>query len=408
MAIYIGANGKVYNTIDTALGKGGEGSVYALVGMPDKVLKVFRSKKCTESRHRKLLAMIAASLSPSAMQQITWPMDVVYQNGQFVGYIMPAIKDNEELNVMYSDKYKCTLSEKIVIAMNLCAAINAVHNAGQVCGDLNPKNIVVDPKSARITLVDTDSYHITESNNKRVYRCEVGLPEYLPREIQEKIRDGQTLSTAPLPTFTEYTDLFALAVHIFALLMNGCHPFACARGSSVNIGHLSSSQNSVVTPQPIDNICNGFFPFSMKKNGFTTPKYAPNYNYLPDDIRNLFERAFVKGYNNPCQRPNTVEWYNALSNMRDKLVTCKNEKTHMYVKENKTCPWCELEAKMKTALQPSRNYSPQITQTTLTKSIQTPQTNVAPTKFTQPTKTCTLKSPKLMSIWAIIIVLSYS
>ena len=80
-------------------------------------------------------------LSPSAMQQITWPVDVVYQNNQFVGYVMPIIRNNEELNVMYSDKYTCTLSEKITIAKNLCAAINAVHNAGHICGDLNPKNI---------------------------------------------------------------------------------------------------------------------------------------------------------------------------------------------------------------------------------------------------------------------------
>ena len=83
---------------------------------------------------------------------------------------------------MYSDKYQCTLSEKITIAKNLCAALNSVHEAGQVCGDLNPKNIGVDPKGAKVTLLDTDSYHITDANAK-VYRCEVGMPEYLAREV---------------------------------------------------------------------------------------------------------------------------------------------------------------------------------------------------------------------------------
>lgn len=248
-----------------------------------------------------------------------------------------------DLNVMYSDKYVCALSEKITIGMNLCAAINAVHNAGQVCGDLNPQNIGVDPQSARVTLVDTDSYHITDKNNSRVYRCEVGLPEYLPREIQEKMKNGQTLSSASLPTFTQATDLFALAVHIFALLMNGCHPFACAINNKTNIGQLSASQPSVVAPQPIDNICNGFFPFYTQKAGITTPKYAPPFNVLPKNIQDLFVRAFVLGHNEPSKRPDSVEWYNALSQYKQNLTQCPKEKSHMYSNHLNKCPWCELE-----------------------------------------------------------------
>lgn len=344
-ATYRGKNGKLYSVIEPAIGKGGEGSVYGLSGMPDYVLKVFKDDKRTESRHRKLLTMVGTSLSPSAMQQITWPVDVVYQNGLFVGYVMPAIKNNEDLNVMYSDKYICTLSEKITIAKNLCAAINAVHNAGQVCGDLNPKNIGVDPQSARVTLVDTDSYHITDSASSRVYRCEVGLPEYLPKEIQEKMKNGQTLASTSLPTFSKYSDLFALAVHIFALLMNGCHPFACARNNKTNIGPLSQSQPSVVVPQPIDNIVNGFFPFYTKKTGFTTPRYAPEFDSLPQNIQNLFIRAFVNGHSNPTQRPDTVEWYKALTDMQQNLTVCNKNKNHMYSSHLKKCIWCELEAK---------------------------------------------------------------
>lgn len=353
---YIGKTGKTYTTIEPALGKGGEGSVYRISGMPDYVLKVFLDAKRTESRHRKLLAMIATPLSLSAMQQVTWPIDVVYDGGRFVGYVMPAIKNNEDLNVMYSDKYICTLSEKITIAKNLCAAINAVHEAGQVCGDLNPKNIGVDPQSARVTLVDTDSYHITEQNGNRIYRCEVGLPEYLPAEVQVKMTNGQTLATAPLPTFTKYTDLFALAVHIFALLMNGCHPFACAINNKDNINPLRTSQPSVTAPQPIDNICNGFFPFYTKKAGITTPKYAPSFDVLPKNIQDLFVKAFVNGHTDPSQRPTPEQWYVALGDMQQKLTTCSKEKSHMYASHNKKCPWCAVTETMN-AIVPVTNKS---------------------------------------------------
>ena len=386
---YIGTTGKVYTTIEPALGKGGEGSIYKIQQLPNCVLKVFLPVKRTESRHKKLLAMIASNLPDDAMNQITWPIDIAYENGQFAGYIMPAIKNNEDLNVMYSDKYVCTLSEKITIAKNLCAAINAVHNANQVCGDLNPKNIGVDPKSARVTLVDTDSYHITEGS--RVYRCEVGLPEYLPREIQEKMKNGQTLATTPLPTFSKYSDLFALAVHIFALLMNGCHPFACAINNKHNIGILANSQPSVTAPQPIDNICNGFFPFYTKKSGITTPKYAPDFDALPTHMQNLFVRAFVDGHIDPRKRPDTVEWYNALTTMQQNLSTCSKNKSHMYPSHLKKCIWCEIENRMNAVM--VANATPQITQTVINTQIQKANTSI----INNPTTSTPLKSNGIMA-----------
>jgi|GEM_PF-637299 len=344
--LFIGKTGTKYETIEPAIGKGGEGSVYKIRGMSNYVLKVFIDRNRTESRHKKLLAMIASSMPQSALQQVTWPIDVVYQKGQFVGYVMPRVSNHENLNVMYSDKYNCTLSEKITIAMNLCSAVHSVHNAGQVCGDLNPENISVDPQSALVTLVDTDSYHITEPNGNRVYRCEVGRSQYLPREIQEKMKNGQDLRNASLPTFTKYSDLFALAIHIFALLMNGCHPYACAVDNNANITPLKASQASIYAPPPIDNISNGFFPFYMKKNGITTPIYAPDFDALPKNIKELFVKAFVEGHNDPQKRPDAVAWYNALSDMQKNLKVCKNNSSHMYSNHLNACPWCDVERKM--------------------------------------------------------------
>jgi len=313
--IFKGKNGTSYKIIEPAIGKGGEGSIYKIDGMPNFVLKVFADSKRTQERERKLLAMIASTVSNKIMKHVTWPKDVVYKNGRFTGYVMPKISNNKNLNIMYvPSKYnnKDKFIKKIKIAMNLCAAINSVHNAGQVCGDFNPNNITVNPYNGMVTLVDTDSYHITERNvnRNRVYRCEVGMPEYLAPEIHKKLKNNQTLSAAPLPTFTKQTDLFALAVHIFALLMNGCHPFASA--IDANAINLSKNSKSVAAPQPMENIRNGFFPFYMNGRGFTIPKYAPDFNQLPEEIRKLFIRAFVDGHKNPQIRPDTLEWYKAL------------------------------------------------------------------------------------------------
>ena len=318
--IFKGKSGTSYKIIEPAIGKGGEGSIYKINGMPNFVLKEFIDSKRTEGRERKLLTMIASPVSNKIMEHVTWPKDVVYKNGRFAGYVMPKINNNNKsLNVMYKTvKYneKDEFIKKIIIAWNFCVAINSVHNAGQVCGDLNPNNITVNPNKGTVTLVDTDSYHITEKNRNRVYRCEVGMPDYLAPEIHEKMKKYKRLDTAPLPTFTRQTDLFALAVHIFALLMNGCHPFA-------NAVDLSQNHASVAAPQPIENIRNGFFPFYMNKSGLTIPKYAPKFDQLPEKIRKLFIRAFVDGHKNPQVRPDAVEWYNALEWYKVSIKTNK-------------------------------------------------------------------------------------
>ena len=318
--IFKGKSGTSYKIIEPAIGKGGEGSIYKINGMPNFVLKEFIDSKRTEGRERKLLTMIAGPVSNKIMEHVTWPKDVVYKNGRFAGYVMPKINNNNKsLNVMYKtlkENEKDEFLKKILIAWNFCVAINSVHNAGQVCGDLNPNNITVKPNKGTVTLVDTDSYHITEKNRNRVYRCEVGMPDYLAPEIHEKMKKYKRLDTAPLPTFTRQTDLFALAVHIFALLMNGCHPFA-------NAVDLSQNHASVVAPQPIENIRNGFFPFYMNKSGLTIPKYAPKFDQLPEKIRKLFIRAFVDGHKNPQVRPDAVEWYNALEWYKVSIKTNK-------------------------------------------------------------------------------------
>ncbi len=341
--LYRGTNGTVYETLEPPIGKGGEGSVYRVAGKSGIVLKVLVPNRRTDERRRKLAAMIRSKMPQYALNQVAWPIDIVGENGRFAGFVMPEVRNSESLNLMYTRKYSCGLSERITLAMNLCSCIDAVHSIGQVCGDLNPENIGVDPHSGTVTLLDTDSYHITDAVSGTVFRCGVGRPEYLPAEVQKKMKNGLDLETTPLPTFTMYSDRFALAVHIFALLMNGCHPFACAADlSSVS----SYGFVSVIAPQPTENILNGFFPFEKKSKGLTVPFYAPDYDYLPDRIRELFHRAFVSGHNSPSQRPDCVEWYAALSEMKKHLTYCHQK--HSYPTGSKKCPWCELNIRMRT------------------------------------------------------------
>ncbi len=396
---FTGKSGTQYIIIEPALGKGGEGTVYAINGDKEHVLKVYHASNQTTSREKKLLVMVNNPISASAMQQVAWPTDVVYDNGKFVGFVMPRASDIEELNVMYSDKYICTLSERITMAKNICVAIHAVHEAGQVCGDLNPKNIAVNVGQGTVMLVDTDSYHISDGN--REYRCEVGMPPYISPEVQIKMSNGMTLKNAPLPTYTKESDRFALAVHIFALLMNSCHPFACAVD-------LSLRQRSVAAPQPVDNIRDGIFPFVQKQSGITIPAYAPDFDYLPEEIKKLFIRAFVDGHKQPSKRPSAEEWFYALDKMSKTLKVCTKDIHHMYPSSCTSCPWCDLQTKM-SSVQTKVTQTTQVTGYTRSNNNYPPfYGNATPPQHTPPqqvitnTGTHSNKNKK----WVVIAVLA--
>ncbi len=362
MPVFSGKSSKTYKTQSSPIASGGEGEIFDIIGMPDYVAKVFRFDKRTTERERKLSVMI--SVKPNVVEQYAWPSDVIYENGKFAGYIMPKIQGKEKLRdiYVYDKRQGKPWSLYIAVAKNVAAAVHNVHEIHQVIGDLNPENILVNPSDGMVTLVDTDSYHISDS--RRTYRCEVGMPEYVAPELQ-----GIHFPSAPLPTYTETTDRFALAVLIFALLMNGAHPFACKI--------ISGSSSKF---QPIDNMQKGycaFFPETCSGN-MDIPRYAPSITSLPDGIQKLFKRAFIEGRRDSSVRPSAEEWYNELERLEDNLKTCLKNNQHIYYYGAKDCPWCEVTRKMHSVSQSafsssSISGSSSTTQTTSTITPPSPQ-----------------------------------
>lgn len=353
--IYQGISGTIYE-IGERLAGGGEGSIYAIEKNDLQVAKIFKPERRNAQREEKLRLMVLKKLEEKQLQQITWPQDVIYDRNGFAGYVMPKLKKASSLTELYSaDKYD--LRFRLLAAINLCAAVDTVHEMGQVCGDLNPQNICInldkeDKDGFKVTLVDTDSYHFTA--NEKTYRCEVGLGEFIAPELQNKMA-GLDLKSVSLPSYTRQTDLFALAVHIFYLLMNGCHPFACAGDSSPKDSNIvqmtaEAKENSVVTPQPIENIKSGFFPFYGKREGIVIPIYAPEFESLPYRIQKMFIRSFVDGYREPSKRVSASEWKEALSDLSRSIKKCSSVEKHYYFDHVNECPLCKVNRKIKSIL----------------------------------------------------------
>ena len=364
MTYYFGNSGRQYK-VGKHIASGGEGDIYDIAGNPSQVLKIFKDNKKSE-KEEKIKVMLKRPVSEKNDFQITWPKDIVYTgNKRFAGYVMNKISSTENLNILYeygpSAKYKSiNWVDKITIALNLCIVLDAVHMAGHVCGDLNPNNINVDVQTGYVTYVDTDSYNIIDGS--RIYRCPVGMPNYIAGEISKKIskenernrflgvNDKITLENASLPTYTRETDYFALAIHIFQLLMNGAHPYQGAIDPS--------AKSSYTAANPPDNIKKGTVPYINPKNRYTMiPRYAPEFGSLPENIQTLFKRAFIHGSRNPSLRPTASEWYSALDELKTQVVQCNAVAEHQYYNKLLQCPLCEADRRYASALS-EQSYMP--------------------------------------------------
>ena len=348
--IYYGKSGKRYDLEDDPFASGGEGKLFnviekGILSSEEKVAKIFKSNVDIVEKEEKVMAMLK-NMPDDPFNELTWPIEKLYDGSKrFVGYVMKKAESGESLNILYEygpfSKFPgLSLSSKITVAANICSALNNVHGAGHVCGDLNPNNISINVRTGRVTFLDTDSYHIIDKNI--LYRCKVGMPEYIPSELQDKLKDG--LDIAYLPTYTWNTDYFALAVHIFQLLMNGVHPFACA---SVK------SDISVVCPLPSENIAEGKFIFNTLSKNHTAPIIAPELDSLPVNIRKLFIRSFSIIDPTTESRATPVEWHEELNSLKGMLKRCNRIKSHEYYDELKKCPWCEIDKKYQAALNSS-------------------------------------------------------
>jgi DNA-binding helix-hairpin-helix protein with protein kinase domain len=247
--------GELLEFDDASHNKGGEGAVYKQYdrdghGDIGDLAKVFHAGKDT-NKEEKIKAMLVLG-SPTPSYSYTWPKDILYDanTGEFRGYSMYLKDGKKEVADICRDSSTFRKDKNwlffVHTAKNLAQAVAGVHAKNQVIGDLNAKNILVSPNDAQVTLIDTDSFHITvgDKKNPTTHRCNVGIGEFIAPEIQ-----GIRFSDAPLPTFTEQTDNFSLAVIIFKLLLNGLHPFYNPDGSSLEDNMRHGVSTALVKPK---------------------------------------------------------------------------------------------------------------------------------------------------------------
>jgi serine/threonine protein phosphatase PrpC len=319
---------------------GGEGQIHNINGQSSIIAKLFHKNGLSKELEDKIQFMVDNPVGLKGHNQIDWPQDILYDNEMnFVGYVMPKLHIGESLPTIYDGSAKhqnITWQDKIEIADNICTVLEAIHQSGHCCGYLHPNNIIVEPQTRYVSFWGSDSFQIKDG--KEIYHCTTVGHNYLSAEILKKLQAGYNSKTSPHPIFSRDSDNFVLAIIIFKLLMNGCHPFAVAVDRKEPIADVPLSID--------DNILSGKSLFMQDIPGLKRPKYAPSIDILPKQITKLFKRAFIDGHNAPEVRPRPKEWYKPLKKLKNSLGQCETVPHHLYYKrfwELKPCPWCEID-----------------------------------------------------------------
>lgn len=354
--IYYGRNGKKYMLEDKAFASGGEGEVFNIIGDNGNVAKVYKSIKFTVTKYdsdprtsmkEKIETMLDQPVDPFLNGDliVAWPVDTLCDgNGMFCGYIMPRVNANKSIITGESESKRekffsnYNFRHSVVMSYNMATIVERIQASGAIVGDFNPQNFMLNTDGT-IVRVDADSFDIRNTRTGKVYKCTVGVPEMLPPELQ-----GRNLAS-PSSHFTDKTDDFALAVHIFVLLMNNRHPFT--------VRMPQASRSSQAGTKLENNIVQGKCPYTTSsKWRNNTPPGALDIMMLPDYVRRLFDRAFSFDEQNAASiqiinnRPTAREWREAMARMINEIDskkvydTCVTYKSHIYRHDYGTCPYC--------------------------------------------------------------------
>lgn len=374
--------------LDQRFNRGGEAEIWTIRRDPHLVAKLYHQP--TVAHEAKLTAMLAnPPQQPGDHPAIAWPLQLLYSERHFAGYLMPRVHESRPIFQFYNPIQRARMSESYPwryflhrAARNLASAVELVHKRGYVIGDLNESNVLVN-RSALVTLVDVDSFQVQASSGI-IYRSMVGKAEFTPPELQGL--DFKSIDR------NKTHDSFGLAVLIFYLLMEGYHPFSGVRTDGVSVGRVD-----------LHGIRHGLFPYTRGQE-VEPPPNAPTFMWLDPDIQRCFRRAFVEGHDAPHHRPSATEWQETLTQSEASLVSCRSVEKHIYASHLGRCPYCVRNTIPAIAQPPTEETRPPQVRSQSSE----PVTDSTPRPATAPSTASDSVAPPIVTWWQLATIAKQS
>jgi len=295
------------------IAKGGEGEVFEILGNSDNCIKIYHKHLRSDEKEEKIKYMVANP--PSDLQginyKICWAKDVIYKEGEFVGFMMSKAFDDSLLpyhlcqpvipkkldkkwhNTFDRETFKGKTS-RLKLSVNIVAAVNRIHNTKKyVIVDLKPQNLLVTALG-KVSVIDMDSVQIIE-NKKVLFKAPVSTPEYTPPEASDIVR-----SKIPI---TKDWDTFSLGVLVYEILC-GIHPYVGS--AKPPFDNLNTIQSKI--KENLTHVTKGESAFSM------LPPLHKTFNEYSFNLKNIFKRIFCHYEVGVTVRPSSEEFGESLFN----------------------------------------------------------------------------------------------
>lgn len=317
------------------LSKGSEGTVYKVI-QSSKCVKIFYSSEIAKEKEEKITFMTGIS-SLKNHANLSWPQECIYdsKSGKFVGYVMNCAPEGSTPLTSYFNARMYELDTHLLIhcAMNLVRTCLALHKEGITICDFNPNNFLIS-KKGECFFVDTDNFQFRTTGN-REYKPAVACSMYLNKDLQELLSHGMSSGISlskivprfPYGSFNRKTDIWAMCVLIFQILMNGTHPFT---------GKYDGENISLEV-----NIYHDYAPYFGKGNSNDIATDKPRISVMSKELQIFFYNIFFGKFESEKTEEKFLSVLSTYSHSLKKK--CKVKENHHYLSCINSCPWCEID-----------------------------------------------------------------
>jgi DNA-binding helix-hairpin-helix protein with protein kinase domain len=280
-------------TLGPELASGGEGRVFPLQQDPGILVKCYHPEvlsKRGQALRRKTDAMLTLK-DQFKSHPVSWPLLSVFDDrDQWVGYAMRRAQGVPMFRLAHAMAYVksfplLTRIEVVAYLRSLLAALDGLHRHGVRVGDYNLNNILCQPGTAAISLIDCDSYQLQAGGE--FFHCPVGSPDMTPVE-----QHGRAFSEI---VRTEESERFSVAIVLFKCLMLGRHPYDIVGGDD-----------------PVNNLKAGRFAYGRGNSGIPKGPWFNIWSHMPHRLKEMFIHTFTVGASQPTARPSLADWDKAL------------------------------------------------------------------------------------------------
>ncbi|WP_071134410.1 serine/threonine protein kinase [Millionella massiliensis] len=317
-------NGKTC-TIDSELGRGGQGIVYLVDYCGGDYALKWYTKEYSDDFYENLKSNANAGAPSKAF---LWPLAVTERQYGSFGYVMPLRPRGyrEFGEFMLAKTHFSSMAANIHAALCICDAFQKLHIRGLSYQDMNDGNFFINPKSGDVLICDNDNVAPDRTNLGII-----GKAGYLAPEIV----DRQSMPN-------RYSDYFSMAVILFILFYYN-RPFEGKKYASCScmtedlekelFGH-----NAVFIMDPSDDS-------NRPVEGLHT-NVIRRWGLFPQFIESLFVQAFSRqAILFPEKRIIDREWMTRMIQLRSVLGRCPhcNEETFIVPDVvNQACVDCEM------------------------------------------------------------------